>query len=169
MRYLEPEPETHLTPYPEPTAGLDPHRPAETAAETAAGPGEREHRARRAFRRWRRSRPFWGGLFVVLGGTEITITEKAPFEVVVHVGLYGLAGYLLPLILVLCGALILFKAPHSARLAVLRRVTAGRRLRLDRLPVLHRARIRVLRPRLSVSALRRLVLRPSAFPRAAMY
>jgi hypothetical protein len=81
--------------------------------------GSRMHRARSAFRRWRRTRPFWGGFLVVLGGIEITFTEKAPFEVVVHVGLYGLAGYLLPVILVLCGLLILFNPQQRTFYSIL--------------------------------------------------
>jgi hypothetical protein len=31
-------------------------------------------RARLAFRKWRRTRPFWGGLLVLLGGAEILST-----------------------------------------------------------------------------------------------
>jgi Family of unknown function (DUF6114) len=69
---------------------------------TAAG------RARLAFRRWRRSRPFWGGLLITLGGGEILFSEKAPLGVVLHIGLQGLAGYLLPAVMVLCGLLLWF-------------------------------------------------------------
>jgi hypothetical protein len=65
-------------------------------------------RARTAFRRWRRSRPFWGGLLLTLSGAEILLTEKASLKVVMHIGMQGLAGYLLPVIMVLCGLLILF-------------------------------------------------------------
>ncbi|MFE3165615.1 DUF6114 domain-containing protein [Streptomyces sp. NPDC059224] len=63
---------------------------------------------RPAFRGWRARRPFWGGLLLTLGGGWILLTEKAAFKVVIHVGMQGLAGYLLPLVMVVCGLLALF-------------------------------------------------------------
>ncbi|MER7004899.1 DUF6114 domain-containing protein [Dactylosporangium sp. NPDC000555] len=65
-------------------------------------------RARRSFRRWRRSRPFWGGLFIVAAAVEIFLTVKAPLPVVLHVGMQGLAGFLVPIIMLLCGLLLWF-------------------------------------------------------------
>lgn len=65
-------------------------------------------RARQAWRDWWRTRPFWGGLLIVLGGVEISLTVKAPMRVVLHVGLQGIAGYALPLVMVLCGLLLWF-------------------------------------------------------------
>ncbi len=61
-----------------------------------------------AFRRWRRGRPFWGGLLVVLGGLEILAAVWAPLPVIMRVGMQGAIGYLIPVIIVLCGALIVF-------------------------------------------------------------
>ncbi|WP_190197652.1 DUF6114 domain-containing protein [Streptomyces djakartensis] len=63
---------------------------------------------RPAFRGWRAGRPFWGGLLLTLGGAEILLTLKASLDVVLHVGMQGLAGYLLPVVMLLCGLLILF-------------------------------------------------------------
>ncbi|MGY5048689.1 DUF6114 domain-containing protein [Streptomyces sp. 900105755] len=63
---------------------------------------------RPAFRRWRARRPFWGGLLLTLGGTWILLTEKAALKVVMHIGMQGLVGYLLPVIMVVCGLLTLF-------------------------------------------------------------
>lgn len=63
---------------------------------------------RSAFRRWRAGRPFWGGLLLALGGAEILLTMKASMKVVLHVGMQGLAGYLLPALMVLLGLLTLF-------------------------------------------------------------
>ncbi|WP_333778627.1 DUF6114 domain-containing protein [Streptomyces sp. IBSBF 3136] len=63
---------------------------------------------RPAFRGWRARRPFWGGLLLALGGGEILLTEKASLKVVTHIGMQGLAGYLLPTLMVLLGLLILF-------------------------------------------------------------
>lgn len=63
---------------------------------------------RAALRRWRARRPFWGGLLLTLGGAEILLTEKASLKVVMHIGMQGLAGYLLPALMLLCGLLTLF-------------------------------------------------------------
>ncbi|MFJ9834014.1 DUF6114 domain-containing protein [Streptomyces sp. NPDC101169] len=60
------------------------------------------------FRQWRGRRPFAGGLLLVLGGAEILVTMKAPLPVILHVGMQGLAGYLLPALMTICGLLILF-------------------------------------------------------------
>lgn len=67
----------------------------------------RVRKAPSAWRRWRRSRPFWGGLLVTLGGAEILLAVKAPLPVVLHVGMQGLVGYLVPVVLLLCGILLL--------------------------------------------------------------
>lgn len=45
---------------------------------------------------------------LALGGGEILLTEKASLKVVMHIGMQGLAGYLLPGLMVLLGLLILF-------------------------------------------------------------
>ncbi|AWT46078.1 MULTISPECIES: DUF6114 domain-containing protein [Streptomyces] len=70
-------------------------------------PGRARTGPRAAFRRWRHGRPFWGGLLLALGGGEILLTEKASLKVVLHIGMQGLAGYLLPALMVLLGVLIL--------------------------------------------------------------
>jgi hypothetical protein len=60
------------------------------------------------FRRWTARRPFPGGLLLVLGGAEILVTMKAPLPVILRIGMQGVAGYLLPTLMVLIGLLILF-------------------------------------------------------------
>jgi hypothetical protein len=91
-------------------------RSLDDADDTAAGArgaadepvnGVDEH-AFGAWYRWRHDRPFWGGLLVLLGGGEILLSEQAPIPVVIHVGIVGLAGYLVPAILLLCGVLLWF-------------------------------------------------------------
>jgi len=67
----------------------------------------RTPKAPSAWRRWRTARPFWGGLLVTLGGAEILLAVKAPLPVILHVGMQGLVGYLVPMVLVLCGVLLL--------------------------------------------------------------
>jgi len=72
-----------------------------------------------AFYRWRHSRPFWGGLLVLLGGAEILLSERAPLPVVIHVGIQGLAGYLVPAILLLCGLLLWFTPEQRSFYSIL--------------------------------------------------
>ncbi|MER6015036.1 DUF6114 domain-containing protein [Streptomyces bluensis] len=60
------------------------------------------------FREWRGQRPFAGGLLLALGGAEILVTMKAPLPVILHIGMQGLAGYLIPGVMIVCGLLILF-------------------------------------------------------------
>lgn len=60
------------------------------------------------FRQWRGRRPFPGGLMLALGGAWILLTMKAPLPVILHIGMQGLAGYLLPTLMLLVGLLILF-------------------------------------------------------------
>lgn len=101
-------------------------RGPEPAPAVAAGPGAGSYPAavrsggwRPAFRGWRRSRPFWGGLLVLLGGGEILLTYHAAFGMVVHFGLYGLAGYFVPAMLALLGVLIIFDPAHRTFYSVL--------------------------------------------------
>lgn len=63
-------------------------------------------RARLGFRHWRRTRPFWGGLLILLGGGEILLSERGPLRVMVHVGAEGMAGYIMPAVMLLCGVLL---------------------------------------------------------------
>ncbi|WP_405021652.1 DUF6114 domain-containing protein [Kitasatospora sp. NBC_00070] len=46
-------------------------------------------------------------MLVFLAGGEMLLTLQAPFSVLMHVGLQGVAGYLVPAVLMLCGALII--------------------------------------------------------------
>jgi hypothetical protein len=76
-------------------------------------------RARAAFRRRRADRPFWGGLLLALGGAEILLTEKASLKVITHIGMQGLAGYLLPTVMLLCGLLLLFSPAQRVFYSIL--------------------------------------------------
>lgn len=76
--------------------------PAETRAEKPVG--DRAVKAGKIA--WRKARPFWGGLLVTLAGLEILATMKAPLPVVIHLGVQGLAGYLVPVLIILCGQLL---------------------------------------------------------------
>ncbi|MEU2776354.1 DUF6114 domain-containing protein [Streptomyces sp. NPDC007162] len=74
---------------------------------------------RPAFRAWRARRPFLGGLLLTLGGGWILLTVKASLKVVIHVGVQGVAGYLLPVVMVLCGLLTLFSPSQRLFYSVL--------------------------------------------------
>jgi hypothetical protein len=77
---------------------------------TAANSSQRDRwqRGLGAWRQWRYTRPFWGALFVIAGGTEILLTEALSVPVVIHIGLQGVAGYLIPIVLLITGLLLLF-------------------------------------------------------------
>jgi len=76
------------------------------------------HRSPKKFRHWRRTRPFWGALVTIIGGVEILLTVWAPLPVVLHVGLQGAVGYLVPIIVVVCGFLLIFTPSQRVFLSV---------------------------------------------------
>ncbi|MFD0278506.1 DUF6114 domain-containing protein [Kitasatospora sp. NPDC127111] len=110
-------------PVPEATAGTEPSgAPGASGAPgpSAASPAPPETaRSARGWRGWRGRRPFWGGLLVLLGGAEILFTLRAPLPVVLHIGMQGLAGYLVPVVMVICGALILLNPTQRLFYSVL--------------------------------------------------
>ena len=75
--------------------------------------------ARRAFRHWRRTRPFWGGVLVTLGGGEMLALYRASMKVTLHMGLYGIAGYAVPVMLVVLGLMLIFDPMHRLFYSVL--------------------------------------------------
>ncbi len=63
-------------------------------------------RLRLGFRQWRRTRPFWGGLFLFLSGLEYYVSahmDLAPIKV--SFGSQGFLSWLIPLAVLLCGVL----------------------------------------------------------------
>ncbi|MEU5958346.1 DUF6114 domain-containing protein [Streptomyces sp. NPDC047525] len=68
--------------------------------------------ARRVLRRWRRTRPFWGGLLLVLGGAELLLVPLSPLTVLVSLGLGGLAAIGIGLALIAAG-IFLWLLPHA--------------------------------------------------------
>ncbi|WP_053175446.1 DUF6114 domain-containing protein [Nonomuraea sp. SBT364] len=57
------------------------------------------------FRRWRQSRPFWGGLWVAGGGGVILLAPLAPLPLLIHQGFAGISGYLAGVLLIAAGLL----------------------------------------------------------------
>ncbi|MFE0647218.1 DUF6114 domain-containing protein [Streptomyces sp. NPDC059534] len=60
----------------------------------------------RAFRRWRYRRPFGAGLTLALGGAEILLTQRASITVILTAGADSLVGYVLPVLMAICGLLV---------------------------------------------------------------
>jgi hypothetical protein len=82
-------------------------------------PAPEEGGARRPFRHWRRTRPFWGGLLVTLGGGEELALYRASMKATLHMGLYGIGGYLVPVLLVVLGLSLIFDPLHRTFYSVL--------------------------------------------------
>ena len=84
--------------------------PRKPAAEARA----RASRTWQAFRAWRRSRPFWGGLLLLLAGVELvaipllSVLAHGSVKVVIYIGIGGVFGVLIGGLLVACGLLIWF-------------------------------------------------------------
>ncbi|MEV4758852.1 DUF6114 domain-containing protein [Micromonospora sp. NPDC049559] len=80
---------------------------------------------RLAFRRWRRSRPFWGGLFTALGGLEIFgTTQMSLGGLTFQMGPTGFLSWLIPTILVACGMLMWFTPQQRMFYAIVGAMTA---------------------------------------------
>jgi Family of unknown function (DUF6114) len=106
-------------------AGVPAHPPADAdtaVAPQASGPvleepvpaGAGMAGAWRSFRAWRRTRPFWGGLLLLLAGLELLgiplLSELAhgSVKVVIYIGIGGVFGVLIGGLLVACGLLTWF-------------------------------------------------------------
>ncbi|MFG2982284.1 DUF6114 domain-containing protein [Streptomyces sp. NPDC048258] len=63
---------------------------------------------RRRLRAWRRTRPFWGGLLVLLSGAELLLVPLSPLTVLVSLGLGGIAAIGIGAALVLAGLFLWF-------------------------------------------------------------
>ncbi len=95
-----------------------------TTAETHARPS-RFGQAWRGFRRWRRSRPFWGGLFTALAGLEIFGTTQMSLNgLTFQMGPTGFLSWLIPVILVTCGMLLWFSPAQRMFYAIVAAITA---------------------------------------------
>ncbi|SNT64982.1 hypothetical protein SAMN05421812_11963 [Asanoa hainanensis] len=81
--------------------------------------------ARRRFRAWRESRPFWGGLFLVLSAAEIFLsTQLSLGGLSFQLGPTGFLSWLIPTVLLTCGVLTWTTPAQRLFYAVVGAVTA---------------------------------------------
>ncbi|MEV8585307.1 DUF6114 domain-containing protein [Streptomyces sp. NPDC051180] len=93
--------------------------------EPTEGPApSRQRRARRAFRRWRRTRPFWAALWTGAGGFVVFFLPMAPLGKILQVGVGGIAGMAGGVVLMAMAALILLM-PGQRHTAGVLAVIAG--------------------------------------------
>jgi hypothetical protein len=77
-----------------------------------------------AFRRWRRTRPFWGGFLLLLAGVELLliplsgILVHGAVKLVVYIGIGGVFGVLLGVLLIACGLLLWLNPAHRTFYAI---------------------------------------------------
>ncbi|WP_233447248.1 DUF6114 domain-containing protein, partial [Streptomyces albireticuli] len=94
-------------------------------------------RARRhpwaAWRRWRKGRPFWGGLACVLAGAEICAIPLAPLEIMIHQGIAGIPSVLMGLIMIIMGLTAWFAPQYRALAGILTVLVAAAALVMSNL------------------------------------
>jgi len=84
----------------------------------------------RKVREWRRSRPFWGGLLMLVAGAElffIPLSEvfmRGAFGIVMQMGVGGYAGVLIGSVLAICGLLSWFQPEHKNFYGILGAIAA---------------------------------------------
>ncbi|HUN33295.1 MAG TPA: DUF6114 domain-containing protein [Trebonia sp.] len=73
---------------------------------------------RLTFRAWRQTRPFWGGLLLILGGLELLgiplsgILSRGAVRLVVYIGIGGIFGVLIGILLIAAGVAIWVSPVH---------------------------------------------------------
>ncbi|GHG08054.1 DUF6114 domain-containing protein [Streptomyces zaomyceticus] len=105
-----------------PTAELTPS--TAESARSAAGRVARSRGARAAFRRWRRTRPFWATVWTGLGGFVIFFLPMAPLGKILQVGVGGIAGMAGGVVL-MAMALLMLLLPGQRHTAGVIAVIAG--------------------------------------------
>ncbi|MGC4895167.1 DUF6114 domain-containing protein [Micromonospora sp. DT31] len=79
----------------------------------------------RTFRLWRRSRPFWGGLLIILAGVEMFASTHLTLNgLSFHSGATGLLSLLIPAILATCGVLLWFSPAQQLFYAIVAAITS---------------------------------------------
>jgi hypothetical protein len=69
---------------------------------------------------WRRSRPFWGGLLLILSGLELVMLPLSGLlvhgglKLVIYIGIGGVFGVLIGALLIAAGTAVLFNPAHRS-------------------------------------------------------
>ncbi|WP_424214844.1 DUF6114 domain-containing protein [Streptomyces sp. BI20] len=118
-RDTAPRPEAEPVPVPpEPVVGPVAAAPAGGGRALRAALGARVEAVlpwpgpRARLRAWRRTRPFWGGLLVLLAGAELLLVPLSPLPILISLGLGGIAALGIGAALLLAG-LFLWLLPQA--------------------------------------------------------
>ena len=83
--------------------------------------GQAQGQAGRArWRSWRRSRPFWGGLLLLLAGVELVLLPLSGLlvhgglKLVIYIGIGGVFGVLIGALLIAAGTALWFNPVHRS-------------------------------------------------------
>ncbi|MER5807430.1 DUF6114 domain-containing protein [Streptomyces sp. NPDC002033] len=85
------------------------------------------------WRRWRRARPFWGGLFAVLAGAWICVLPLAPLKIMLQQGVAGIPSVLMGIIMIVLGLTAWFSPRQRSLAGVLTTLIATASLVLSNL------------------------------------
>lgn len=103
-------------------------RTAEPAAEPAAEPEDRTEptpAADRPARAWRKDRPLVGGILLIVGGLAMFGSSQLDFgRLHIHLGIEGLQAVVIPLLLIVLGALVIATPAHRILYGVIALATS---------------------------------------------
>lgn len=85
------------------------------------------------WRRWRRGRPFWGGLFAILAGAEICALPLAPLKIMLQQGVAGIPSVLMGIVMIVLGLTSWFSPAQRSLAGVLTTLIATAALVLSNL------------------------------------
>ncbi|MFG2994950.1 DUF6114 domain-containing protein [Streptomyces sp. NPDC048340] len=85
------------------------------------------------WRRWRRSRPFWGGLLAILAGAEICALPLAPLKIMLQQGVAGIPSVLMGIVMIVLGLTAWFSPQQRSLAGVLTTLIATAALVLSNL------------------------------------
>lgn len=103
-------------------------RTAEPTAESAAEPEDRTEPtpgADRPARAWRKDRPLVGGILLIVGGLAMFGSSQLDFgRLHIHLGIEGLQAVVIPLLLIVLGALVIATPAHRILYGVIALATS---------------------------------------------
>ena len=75
---------------------------------------------RARFRAWRQTRPFWGGLLLIMAGVELVLIPLSgvlvhgALKLVIYIGIGGVSGVVIGALLIAAGTALLVDPPHRS-------------------------------------------------------